>query len=187
MNERIGLASTAGERGNNRCMKLISRGTVYCRVGSSSPYQFTDAVCGAGIGTNARRPLYFFGIYPKDAGLRLSSLGSMMRICIAIGGNMTTRVLLADDHSLFAQAVASMLRERYEIVDIVSDGRALQAALRQHKPDVAIVDITMPLMSGLDSIRTLGKDHWRPKIIFLTMHADPELAGSASSAAVLDS
>jgi len=89
---------------------------------------------------------------------------------------MTTRVLLADDHSLFAQAVASMLRERYEIVDIVSDGRALQAALRQHKPDVAIVDITMPLMSGLDSIRTLGKDHWRPKIIFLTMHADPELA-----------
>jgi DNA-binding NarL/FixJ family response regulator len=89
---------------------------------------------------------------------------------------MTTRVLLADDHSLFAQAVASMLPERYEIIGIVADGRALQAAVRELKPDVAIVDITMPLMSGLDSIRTLGKDHWRPKVIFLTMHADPELA-----------
>jgi DNA-binding NarL/FixJ family response regulator len=92
------------------------------------------------------------------------------------GGKMKTRVLLADDHSLFAQAVAGMLTERYEIVDIVADGRALQAAVREHKPDVAIVDVTMPLMSGLDSVRTLGRDRWRPKVIFLTMHADPEIA-----------
>src|SRR6266481_6683130 len=89
---------------------------------------------------------------------------------------MTTRVLLADDHVLFAQAVAQLLAQRYEVVDIVTDGRALQASARTHKPDVIVVDITMPHMSGLDSIRSLRKDAHVPKIVFLTMHADPELA-----------
>ena len=89
---------------------------------------------------------------------------------------MTTRVLLADDHVLFAQAVAQLLAQRFEVVDIVTDGRALQASARRHKPDVIVVDITMPNMSGLDSIRSLRKDPYVPKIVFLTMHADPELA-----------
>jgi DNA-binding NarL/FixJ family response regulator len=89
---------------------------------------------------------------------------------------MTTRVLLADDHVLFAQAVAQLLVQRYEVVDIVTDGRALQTSARTHKPDVIVADITMPHMSGLDSIRSLQKDPYVPKIVFLTMHADAELA-----------
>lgn len=89
---------------------------------------------------------------------------------------MTTRVLLADDHVLFAQALAQLLSPRYEVVDIVSDGRALLDAVRSHKPDVAVVDVTMPLMGGLESVRSMRKDAYTPKIIFLTMHADAELA-----------
>jgi hypothetical protein len=74
MNERIGLANTAGERGNNRCMKLISRGTVYCRVGSSSPYQFTDAVVVPVSGLMLAAPCIFSGFIRKmpDCGFRHS-------------------------------------------------------------------------------------------------------------------
>jgi DNA-binding NarL/FixJ family response regulator len=89
---------------------------------------------------------------------------------------MTTRVLLADDHLLFAQAIADLLAGRYEVVGIVGDGRALQAAARTHKPDVIVTDVTMPHMSGLDGVRSLRKDPYVPKIVFLTMHADVELA-----------
>src|SRR5262245_54724899 len=89
---------------------------------------------------------------------------------------MRTRVLLADDHHLFAQALSSLLADRYEIVDVVADGKALQTSARQHKPDVIVTDITMPLMTGLDAVRSLCKDSCPPKIIFLTMHADAALA-----------
>jgi DNA-binding NarL/FixJ family response regulator len=89
---------------------------------------------------------------------------------------MMPRVLLADDHVLFAQAVAQLLAQRYDVVDIVGDGRALQTSARTHKPDVIVADVTMPHMSGLDSIRSLRKDSYVPKIVFLTMHADVELA-----------
>jgi NarL family two-component system response regulator LiaR len=89
---------------------------------------------------------------------------------------MTTRVLLADDHILFAKALNQLLAQRYEVVDVVADGKALQAAARKYKPDVIVTDVTMPLMSGLESIRSLRKDSYLPKIVFLTMHSDTELA-----------
>ncbi len=87
-----------------------------------------------------------------------------------------TRVLIADDHLLFAQAVARLLAQRYEVVDIVGDGKALQVSARTHRPDVVVVDITMPQMNGLDSVRSLRKDSYVPKFVFLTVHCDIELA-----------
>jgi len=89
---------------------------------------------------------------------------------------MTKRVLLADDHMLFAQALAQLLVPKYDVVDIVGDGRALLRSAREHKPDVIVTDVTMPLMSGLESVRLLCKDTYTPRIVFLTMHADAELA-----------
>jgi DNA-binding NarL/FixJ family response regulator len=89
---------------------------------------------------------------------------------------MRTRILLADDHVLFAQALANLLAERYEVVDIVADGKALQISARKHRPDVLVVDVTMPILSGFDSVRAILQDPYVPKIVFLTMHADPELA-----------
>ena len=89
---------------------------------------------------------------------------------------MRIRVLLADDHVLFAQALIHRLSQRYEVLDVAGDGKALLAAARKHRPDVIVADITMPLMSGLESIRALRKDAYMPKIVFLTMHADVNLA-----------
>ncbi len=89
---------------------------------------------------------------------------------------MGIRLLIADDHTLFVQALLPMLAGRYEVVDVVTDGKALQASARKLTPDVIVTDITMPLMSGLDSVRMLAKDLPMPKIVFLTMHADAALA-----------
>src|ERR1041385_9231827 len=88
---------------------------------------------------------------------------------------MKSRLLLADDHPLLAQALKLMLDERYEVVDIVTDGRSLVAAAQKHQPDIIITDITMPLMNGLDAVRSLAKTSLRAKIIFLTMHSDCEI------------
>jgi DNA-binding NarL/FixJ family response regulator len=89
---------------------------------------------------------------------------------------MTVRVLLADDHALFAQSIAHLLADRYEVVDVVGDGKALRASAMEHKPDVIVTDITMPHMSGLDGIRSILKNAYAPKVVFLTMHRDTELA-----------
>src|SRR5262245_56532297 len=82
------------------------------------------------------------------------------------------RFLLADDHAMFVEALAKMLRSQYEVVEVVSDGRALCEAARRHEPDVIITDITMPLMNGLDAVRSLRGEMKAAKVIFVTMHAE---------------
>ncbi len=89
---------------------------------------------------------------------------------------MAIRLVLADDHVLFSQALKRVLEPHFEVLEMVGDGKALQVAARKHKPDVIVTDITMPLMSGLDSMKSLRNDVFVPKIIFLTMHGDSELA-----------
>ena len=85
------------------------------------------------------------------------------------------RLLLADDQTMFVQALAELLRSKYELVDIVENGRALVESSLKHKPDVIVTDVTMPLMNGIDAIRRLRKEETPPKVIFLTMHGDPEI------------
>jgi DNA-binding NarL/FixJ family response regulator len=85
---------------------------------------------------------------------------------------MAQRFLLADDHAMFVEALAKMLRSQYEVVEVVSDGRALCEAARRHEPDVIITDITMPLMNGLDAVRSLRTEVKAAKFVFLTMHTE---------------
>lgn len=86
------------------------------------------------------------------------------------------RVLLADDHSVFVEALARLLSSKYEVVGVADNGRTLQEFSRRLRPDVIITDITMPLLSGLEAARRLLKEPHPPKIVFLSMHADPDLA-----------
>ncbi|HEY2384235.1 MAG TPA: response regulator transcription factor [Terriglobia bacterium] len=88
----------------------------------------------------------------------------------------TRRVLLADDHALFAEALAKLLSRNYEVVGVAASGRALLESFRVCLPDVVVTDITMPLLSGLDCARRLRRDPHKAKIVFLTMHVDPDLA-----------
>jgi DNA-binding NarL/FixJ family response regulator len=88
-------------------------------------------------------------------------------------------VLLADDHTMIMEGLSSVLEPEFEIVGQAEDGRQLIALAEQLKPDVVVVDISMPLLNGIEAARQLKKLDPRTKIIFLTMHAEADLATEA--------
>jgi len=89
------------------------------------------------------------------------------------------RILLADDHTLICSAFEKLLEPHYEVAGTVGDGRALLKAAAELRPDVVLLDITMPLLNGLDAGRELKKMMPSVKVIYLTMNASSEFAGEA--------
>ena len=90
-----------------------------------------------------------------------------------------TRILLADDHTLLLGAFQRLLEPDYEVVGTVTDGVALLTAAMELKPDLIIIDIAMPRLSGLEAARQIKKSMPRVKLVFLTMNPDTELAAEA--------
>ena len=90
-----------------------------------------------------------------------------------------TRVLLADDHTLLLGAFEKLLSDECEVVGQVSDGRALVAAAEQLKPDVIVLDISMPLLNGVEAARQIKQKLKTVKLVFLTMNEDADLAAEA--------
>lgn len=89
------------------------------------------------------------------------------------------RVLLADDHSLMLAGLRKLLEDDCEIVGTAEDGRALVEAAQRLKPDIVLLDISMPLLNGLDAARQIRKLCPETKLVFLTMHASPTYAAEA--------
>ncbi len=89
------------------------------------------------------------------------------------------RVLIADDHAIFAEALRVLLEKTYTVVGIVSNGRALVSEATRLKPDVAVVDVGMPLLNGLDAARRVREQTPNIKLVFLTMTDDRNLAAAA--------
>jgi DNA-binding NarL/FixJ family response regulator len=89
------------------------------------------------------------------------------------------RVLIADDHTLVAEACRKLLEPEYEVVATVSDGRALVRAVAELKPHLVIVDVAMPLLNGLDAGQQAKELLPGIKLIFLTMNHDADLAAEA--------
>ncbi len=88
-------------------------------------------------------------------------------------------VLLADDHTMIAEAFRSLLEPEYEVVATVHDGRALLETALQKKPDVVVVDVGMPLLNGLTAAQQLKQQMRRVKVVYVTMNEDPDLAAEA--------
>ena len=89
------------------------------------------------------------------------------------------RILLADDHTLIAEALQLMLQGEFDIVGTVSDGRALLRAAAELTPDLVVADIGMPLLNGLDAGERLKHSQPTVKIIYLTQNRDPFCAAEA--------
>src|SRR5215469_13664874 len=89
------------------------------------------------------------------------------------------KVLLADDHKIVAQGLELILKDSFSFVGTVCDGRALLEAAVRLKPDVVVTDISMPLLNGLDAVRQFRSNGVQAKVVFLTMHADANLAAEA--------
>ncbi|UVT19819.1 MAG: response regulator transcription factor [Nitrospira sp.] len=92
------------------------------------------------------------------------------------------RILLADDHLLVLEGFRRILEGQYELVGTVEDGRALLGAAKELQPDIVILDISMPLLNGIDAAAQLKKICPSAKIIIVTMHADTEYVRSAFEA-----
>lgn len=92
------------------------------------------------------------------------------------------RVLLADDHSLVLEGFRRILEDQCELIGMVEDGRALLEAARRVLPDMVILDISMPLLNGIDAATQLKKTQPSVKIIFVTMHSDADYVRSAFEA-----
>jgi DNA-binding NarL/FixJ family response regulator/signal transduction histidine kinase len=91
----------------------------------------------------------------------------------------TTTLLLADDHAIVAEGLASLLRDEFTLLGTAADGPQLVEAARKLRPDVIVTDLAMPGLSGVDVLRRLRAERSDVKVIVLTMHADPGLAAEA--------
>lgn len=88
-------------------------------------------------------------------------------------------VILADDHTMIADAFRVLLEPQYQIVATVYDGRTLLEKALELKPDVVIVDVGMPLLNGLSAGQQLKQRLRKVKLIYVTMNEDPDLASEA--------
>ena len=93
-----------------------------------------------------------------------------------------TKILLADDHTLFCSLLRDLLEREYEIVGVAADGRELLKSAALLRPDVVLADIGMPSLNGLDAGRRLKKENPRIKLIYLTMNNSVEYARAALQA-----
>ena len=89
------------------------------------------------------------------------------------------RILMADDHLMVLEAFKSLLEPDFDVVGMVTDGRALLEECSRVHPDMILVDVAMPLLNGLDAGRKLRAADRSVKLIYLTMNPDPDIAGEA--------
>jgi DNA-binding NarL/FixJ family response regulator len=96
-----------------------------------------------------------------------------------MSAHAVTRILIADDHQLLADACKGILEPEFTVVGIVADGRDLVDAAFALKPDVVILDISMPRLNGLDAGDQIKRKMPATKLIFLSMNMDPEVVAEA--------
>src|SRR5580692_12627979 len=98
---------------------------------------------------------------------------------------MPTHVLLADDHSLIRQALRTLLeRQGFQVVSEASNGQEAVRSMEKTQPDVAILDIGMQVLNGVDAARELVKSSPKTKVILLTQHDEDQYVTEALRAGV---
>jgi DNA-binding NarL/FixJ family response regulator len=88
------------------------------------------------------------------------------------------RVLLADDNETILARVRTVLGEEFDIVGAVNNGRDAIAEVRRLDPDVLLIDISMPILDGLQTASRLRSSS-RTKVVFLSVHEDPDFVDAA--------
>ncbi len=96
------------------------------------------------------------------------------------------RIVIADDHPIFSRGLRQILlgEAGFELVAEAQDGAAALLHIEQHRPDVAVLDIDMPIKDGFDVVRAMGERKLSSAVVFLTMHKDEELFNGAMNLGV---
>ncbi|WP_263365774.1 response regulator [Edaphobacter bradus] len=95
------------------------------------------------------------------------------------------RVLLADDHPHLLEAATALLAPYFDVVGTASDGRTLVSEALRLEPDVIVVDITMPVLSGIDAVHQLRELRSSARSVFLTIHAGEEFVAACRAEGAL--
>ena len=94
------------------------------------------------------------------------------------------RIILADDHRIFAEGLKRLIEQDYEVVAMVGDGKELLATVAEIPADLILMDISMPGLNGIEAARQIIESNRDAKIILLTMHDDVAYVNAAMDAGV---
>jgi len=89
------------------------------------------------------------------------------------------RILVADDHKDMRDRVVRVLEKDFDLLDAVADGQALLEAAGQLKPDLCLLDVSMPVVNGFEAASRLRKSGSSAKIVFLSIHEDVDFVRAA--------
>ena len=92
------------------------------------------------------------------------------------------RLLLVDDNPAVSRQVIRLLPSEFEVVGMLRDGAGLRGALEEHQPDIVLLDITLPGLSGIALALQLKDAGIAVRIVFLTVHNDPDYVRAALAA-----
>lgn len=84
-----------------------------------------------------------------------------------------TRILLADDHTLVLEGIKRLLEANFEIVGTADNGRELIRAALKLKPEIVVLDVSMPILNGIDAAREIKRELPSARFVFLSMHSSP--------------
>lgn len=98
---------------------------------------------------------------------------------------MAVRVLVADDHALIRESFRALLeRKGYVVAGEAVNGQDAVRMARELKPDIALLDVSMPLLNGVDAGREIQQAHKETHVVLLTMHAEGHLLAAALRAGI---
>jgi DNA-binding NarL/FixJ family response regulator len=89
------------------------------------------------------------------------------------------RILVADDHEEIRNEIVQLLRRKFDVLEAVSDGPEFLEAVDRLKPDLCVLDISMPKMSGIEVAQRIKRSDAQMKIVFLTLHDDSDFRAAA--------
>ena len=92
-----------------------------------------------------------------------------------MSNNNKARIIVADDHDQMREFVRDLLELRWNVVATVADGKALLEAATRLEPDLLVVDVHMPVLNGLESVRRLKAAGVTAEVIFVSADSDPQL------------
>ena len=98
---------------------------------------------------------------------------------------MKLRIVVADDNTAFLAKIVSVLATEFEVVATAADGRSALECIRVYRPDVAVLDIEMPGLNGLDVTRELAESPSSPAIVICSVENYPEIVEAARQAGAL--
>jgi DNA-binding NarL/FixJ family response regulator len=92
------------------------------------------------------------------------------------------RILLADDHQLVLERLKMLLQARFEIVGVARDGAEMVSRAASLLPELIVADISMPGLSGIEALQRLRQTGKEFKVVFLTVHTEPEFVEACLAA-----